>query len=133
MTFRLPTEAEWEYACRAGDDSAYSFGNDARQLGEHAWFGGNSGGKTHPVGRKTPNAWGLFDMHGSVWEWCSDWYGNYPRRSMVDPAGPDGGRGRVLRGGSWNDQAGRCRAAYRLSVDPSIKNPSLGFRVARSL
>jgi formylglycine-generating enzyme required for sulfatase activity len=109
--YRLPTEAEWEYAGRAGRKTAYSFGESSKSLSNYAWFVGNSNGQTHPVGEKQPNAWGLFDMHGNIWEWCSDWYGEYPKGAVTDPAGPREGSGRVHRGGSWSFGAAICRSA----------------------
>ncbi len=127
--FDLPTEAQWEYACRAGSKAAYCFGDDPQQLNEYAWFSENSGRGTHPVGTRKPNAWGLHDMHGNVWEWCSDWYGEYPDGPSVDPKGPDKGSGRVVRGGSWYEHADLCRAAFRLDFVPSDRFDSLGFRL----
>ena len=106
--YRLPTEAEWEYAARAGT-SGDRYGN----LGAIAWYEDNSGDRTHPVGRKAPNAWGLYDMLGNVWEWVEDWYGDYPGGAVTDPAGPVSGSKRVSRGGSWYDSARYCRASYR--------------------
>ena len=126
-TFRLPTETEWEYACRAGTSGDYNV-ND-RSLDDLGWYGGNSGGKIRPVGKKTPNAWGLRDMHGNVWEWCSDWLDNYPAGAVSDPAGPDSGRFRVLRGGSWFNSAGRCRSAARYRDDPECRYSYYGFRL----
>ncbi|GHU47810.1 hypothetical protein AGMMS50289_23540 [Betaproteobacteria bacterium] len=133
--YRLPTEAEWEYAARAGTKSTYSFGDDAGQLGAYAWYDGNSGDQTHPVGQKKPNPWGLYDMHGNVYEWVNDWYNEsyYSRSASTDPAGPSSGQYRVLRGGCRDDSAGFLRSAYRLTNSPDYRNDSVGFRLARSL
>ena len=123
----MPTEAQWEYACRAGTTSRYSFGDDENLLGEYAWFKGNSGGKNHPVGQKKPNQWGLLDSHGSVWEWCADWYGS-TLPGGTDPTGPSGGSSRVYRGGSgWFDPA-NCRSAYRSGFVLAWSFFFLGFR-----
>ena len=131
--YRLPTEAEWEYACRAGTTTAYSFGNDASGLGEHAWHRGNSGQTTHPVGEKLPNAWGLYDMHGNVWEWCQDWYGDYGKEKVVtDPTGAASGVNRVLRGGAFFNRPEFVRAADRTSSQPDNRNRNFGFRLART-
>ncbi len=111
--YRLSTEAEWEYACRAGSQAAYSFGDDPEELEWFAWYEKNSGGKTHPVGEKRPNAWGLYDMLGNVWEWCQDWYGDYASGSVSDPTGPSSGPARVQCGGSWYNDSGVVRCAYR--------------------
>ena len=131
--YRLATEAEWEYACRAGTTTAYSFGDDEKQLGNFGWFAGNTAGEqyAHAVGMKKPNPWGLHDMHGNVWEWCSDWYGS-GLSGGTDPAGPGGGSDRVVRGGSWWNAPDDCRSAIRNGRVPSDRNFSLGFRVARS-
>jgi formylglycine-generating enzyme required for sulfatase activity len=101
--YRLPTEAEWEYVCRAGSITRYYFGNDARRLGEYARYEANAGGKTHPVGQKRPNAWDLYDMHGNVWEWVQDWYDihYYKHSPSRNPRGPTAGAKRVVRGGCW--------------------------------
>jgi formylglycine-generating enzyme required for sulfatase activity len=130
--YRLPTEAEWEYACRAGTTTEYSFGDDASLLGDFAWFDDNSGLQTHPFGQKRPNGWGLYDMHGNVWEWCSDWDGDYAAGAVRDPKGPASGSARVLRGGSWLSTAGNCRSADRRRVNPSYRRSSYGFRLALS-
>jgi len=123
LGYRLPTEAEWEYACRAGSEGAYCFGDDEKQLKQYAWFYENSGGTTHRVGEKQPNDWGLYDMHGNVWEWCWDWY--------FEGGGSDGSF-RVLRGGSWWSLAWPCRSAVRGWYDPEYRGSDLGFRLARS-
>lgn len=131
--YRLPTEAEWEYAARAGTESAFSFGDDFRLLGEHGWHQSNSGYKTPQVGQKKPNPWGLYDMHGSMWEWVQDWYGRYPSTPVTDPQGPSAGSYRVARGGSWCDSAMDSRSAYRTASAPRYRSFSLGFRLALSL
>ncbi len=155
-TYRLPTEAEWEYAARAGSDTAIytgsmtSLGYNAPELDSIAWYGGNScvdysGGRdcsgwdekqyscsscgTHPVARKVPNAWGLYDISGNVREWCQDWYGSYPADSVADPTGPSSGEERVARGGSWNDVARGCRSADRYGFLSADRRFSLGFRL----
>ena len=124
--YRLPSEAQWEYACRAGNLGRYSFSlgkaipkeYDEKALADYGWFRNNSGGRSHAVGEKRPNVWGLYDMHGNLWEWCQDWYGkNYYANSPTDdPAGPSGGSGRVECGGVWIDPAGLCWSAYRDGV-----------------
>ena len=132
---RLPTEAEWEKACRAGSTGKWCFGDDESQLGEYAWYSVNSGGTTHPVGGKKANAYGLYDMHGNVWEWCADWYGGayYASSPYQNPQGPVSGEYRVLRGGSWYGSAVGCRSAYRSRADPaSWIDDVLGFRCAVS-
>jgi formylglycine-generating enzyme required for sulfatase activity/predicted Ser/Thr protein kinase len=131
-SYRLPTESEWEYGCRAGSRTAYCFGDGEARLGEYAWYDSNSGNKTHAVGQKKPNAWGLYDMHGNVWEWCSDWYGEYPSGAVTDPTGASTGSSRVLRGGGWYYAAAGCRSAYRRGSGPSDRDNDLGFRLALS-
>jgi len=135
--YRLPTEAEWEYAARAGTTTAYSFGDDPRQLGEYAWFGENSGTTTHPVGQKKPNPWGLYDMHGNVLEWVQDWYSKNAYKSFmstaVDPKGPSAGSRRVLRGGSWAYVAGISRLAFRRHDTPGYRYDGLGLRLLREV
>ena len=121
----LPTEAQWEYACRAGETGPYSGGT----LDQVAWHDGNSGSKTHDVGTKKPNAWGLHDMHGNVWEWCADWHDD-SLRGATDPSGPSSGVFRVSRGGSWIYFAARCRAALRDGFYPFSRDSDLGFRPA---
>jgi len=130
-SYRLPTEAEWEYAARAGSTTAYSFGNSASDLGRYAWYGDNAGGKTHPVGQLQPNAWGLYDMHGNVWEWVQDWFGTYPSGTVADPAGPTSGSGRVYRGGGWRYGVRLCRSAHRGDVAPGNRYDDLGVRLLR--
>ena len=132
--YRLPTEAEWEYACRAGTTTRYSCGDELDP--QYAWFGGAGGNgdeKTHPVGQKRPNGWGLYDMHGNVWEWCQDWWdaGYYANLPSDDPAGPPRGSFRVLRGGGWVGLPGYCRSASRGRSAPGNRYDFLGFRVAQ--
>jgi formylglycine-generating enzyme required for sulfatase activity/predicted Ser/Thr protein kinase len=132
LTVRLPTEAEWEYACRAGSAAAYSFGDSEAQLGEYAWFDENSGGKTQPVGTRQANAWGLHDMHGNVWEWCADaWHDSYQSAPADGSAWTAGGSSpdRVLRGGSWNSDGRSLRSAVRDGASPSTRWFNGGFRV----
>ena len=128
-TFRLPTEAEWEYACRAGTKSRFCSGDADGALADYAWYGANSGG-THPVGTRKPNAWGLFDCHGNVWEWCADWYGYdcYTRWPKDDPTGPATGSDRVLRGGPWDFNPGFCRSSGRDRSILAGRIGNLGFR-----
>jgi formylglycine-generating enzyme required for sulfatase activity len=126
---RLPTEAEWEYACRAGTTSAFSFGDNDRALGDYAWYYGNSGGKAHPVGQKKPNAWGLYDMHGNVDEWCADLLWPYAAGTVTDPTGPDCGACRVLRGGDRNNNPSILRSACRAGSMSSSRIKGTGFRV----
>jgi formylglycine-generating enzyme required for sulfatase activity len=130
--YRLPTEAEWEYACRAGSKTVFSFDDEEGLLPEYGWFDRNSSNRTHTVGLLEPNAWGLYDMHGNVWEWCSDWYGEYPKGAVADPTGPKMDSVRVIRGGSWNFAAAECRSASRDWSGPSDHGDDLGFRVALS-
>ena len=133
-SYRLPSEAEWEYACRAGTTSVFSHGDEESRLSEYAWHLGNSGGKTHDVGTMKPNPWGLYDMHGNVWEWCHDWHGKYPSGGMLDPRGPSSGSFRVNRGGGWHVPAMDCGSAYRRTDDPALRisRDFIGFRVAVS-
>ena len=144
VEYRLPTEAEWEYACRAGTTTTYSFGDDRSRLGEYAWYNGNrtnpnvllSNDTAHPVGKLKPNAWGLFDMHGNVKEWCQDRYGNYEGLGVVsrDPTGPaSGDDGRLLRGGSFGSPPKVVRAADRYSIQPDSRYHLIGFRLARTI
>ena len=129
--YRLPTEAEWEYACRAGTTTAYSFGDDESKLGAYAWYDKNSKWNLHEVATKKPNPWGLFDMHGNVYEWCEDWY----EKSLSggdNPKGPSAGSLRVIRGGDWYNCASNCRSADRRGF-PADRNDSLGFRIVRVL
>ena len=128
-TFRLPTEAEWEYACRAGSTTEYCYGDAESQLEDYAWFIGNSDNQTHPVGLKKPNAWGLFDMHSNVWEWCQDWFGPYNSDDATDPVGPASGTGRIWRGGSWDGTASDCRSARRRNYDPNFWYMRCGVRM----
>jgi formylglycine-generating enzyme required for sulfatase activity len=130
--YRLPTEAEWEYACRAGSTTAYSFGDDPSQLDAYGWYWDNSDRMTHPVGQRTPNAWGLYDMHGNVNEWVQDRDGDYSPKPVTDPQGPASGSNRVIRGGGLADGAWSCRSAFRNLFTPNYSGGSLGFRLLRA-
>jgi formylglycine-generating enzyme required for sulfatase activity len=136
--YRLPTEAEWEYACRAGSETAYSFGRDSAKLSQYAWFHDNAAQTTHPVGQKKPNRWGLYDMHGNVAEWCNDIYdpAYYTHSPAANPQGPAEGSQNVLRGGSWKSTAEALRSSYRLGETPGFSDACLardaiGFRCVR--
>jgi len=140
--FRLPTEAEWEYANRAGSDPGWNwhFGSDASELENYAWFGGNAGGMTREVGQRQPNAWGLYDTHGNVWEWVWDWAdwggevqwpGTFPSASATNPRGPYAGSSRVLRGGDFVIPADHTHSAIRDGSTPGIRSVSIGFRLVR--
>jgi formylglycine-generating enzyme required for sulfatase activity len=137
--YRLPTEAEWEYACRAGGATRYGFGDSDKELSKHGWFKTNSLGQSKPVGQKSPNRWGLHDMHGNVWQWCNDWYGEtyYKDSPKEDPRGPASGAKRVMRGGAWDCTADKCRASYRhkdnqANADACFGSDPYGFRRVRS-
>jgi formylglycine-generating enzyme required for sulfatase activity len=131
---RLPTEAEWEYACRAGTKTEYCNGNGVEALKQVGWCSydgkwGSAGG-TRTVGGFQPNAWGLYDMHGNAWQWCQDWYGDYKAEAAIDPQGPSKGDNHVLRGGSWSSNPARCRSADRIRFYPGFRNSyCCGFRV----
>ena len=127
--YRLPTEAEWEYACRAGTKAAYNTG--AAFNDNTGWYDGNSVGTTHVIAQKQRNAWGLYDMHGNVCEWCWDYYGSYSTAAQTNPKGPDSGSARVFRGGSWFTSEQYLRSAYRESRSPGSWSSDLGFRVVR--
>jgi formylglycine-generating enzyme required for sulfatase activity len=127
--YRLSTEAEWEYAARAGTTTKYYCGDDESCLGSIAWYDSNAGGMTHPAGEKTPNSFGLYDMTGNVVEWVNDWYGNYSSGSFIDPQGPPTGAHRVLRGGAWGSAGIYCRSSSRGYHAPSASNNHLGFRL----
>jgi formylglycine-generating enzyme required for sulfatase activity len=132
-SYRMPTEAEWEYACRAKSTRKWGFIDNEAKLEEHAWYIKNSGDKTQPVGKKKPNAWGLYDMHGNVCEWCQDWHGDYPPGPVTDPKGPPSGEYRAFRGGSWGGIAGFTRSANRNRRNSYSRHSGIGFRVARAL
>ena len=129
LDFDLPTEAQWEYACRAGTTTTYSYGDSAS--GIYMWYCDNSSDQTHEVGTKSPNPWGLYDMHGNVWEWCLDWYGTLSYGT--DPQGSSSGSNRVLRGGSWNNIASNCTSSNRFNYYPSYELDYYGFRLVRAL
>jgi formylglycine-generating enzyme required for sulfatase activity len=130
-TYRLPTEAEWEYACRAGSRAAFNFGDDDSQLGEFAWYDASAGNKTHTVGSRKPNPWGLHDLHGNVWEWCADWYqqDHYATGLADNSKDPATGEFRVLRGGCWYNRPVMCRSARRDFNRPDYRDDGVGFRV----
>ncbi|MEI6971585.1 MAG: formylglycine-generating enzyme family protein [bacterium] len=127
--FRLPTEAEWEYACRAGTTTKYWSGDEEGDLARAGWYLANSDSKTHPVGQKAANAWGLYDVHGNVWEWCQDWYGAYSDETVTDPTGPGTGEYRVVRGGGWSLQSAYSRCAFRYGTHPALRYYGRGVRV----
>ena len=128
-TFRLPTEAEWEYAARGGNKSRHYKYSGSNNIFDVAWHGDNSGDKTHAVGTKTANELGIYDMSGNVYEWCSDWYGSYSAGAQTNPQGPSSGTYRVLRGGSWNYNASYCRVSNRNYNDPDFSFNGLGLRL----
>ncbi|MBC8469188.1 MAG: formylglycine-generating enzyme family protein [Planctomycetes bacterium] len=129
--YRLPTEAEWEYACRAGSKTMYFFGNDSSKLADYAWLDSNSGGKPRQVGQKKPNPWGLYDMCGNVWEWCNDFYqvDYYQQSPEEDPRGPKTGETKVVRGGAWKFSADSCRSGYRYNEDPGYSDVCFGYDI----
>ena len=134
--YRCPTEAEWEYACRAGTTTRWSFGDDQGQLGEHAWYDENAWAvgddHAHAVGTKLPNPWGLYDMHGNVGEWCQDWYGTYASGEQSDPSGPANGSERIFRGGHFSYYAQNTRSAFRNSISPGDRVYFIGARLLRT-
>ena len=129
--YRLPTEAEWEYAARGGNRPHGCRYAGSNNLADVAWYIDNSGSTTHPVGQKSPNSLGLYDMSGNVWEWCQDWFGSYSSGSQTNPTGPSSGSSRVFRGGCWNGNARLCRVSYRHCITPSYRHYNLGLRLAR--
>jgi formylglycine-generating enzyme required for sulfatase activity len=137
-SYTFPTEAQWEYAARAGSNKAFANGDISNtttdsNLDVMGWYSSNSGSTPHAVAQKQPNAWGLYDMHGNVWEWCHDWYGSYPDISVTDPGGPSSGSFRVLRGGSWYSDAQSCRSAGRYIFSPGNRDYYIGLRLSRTL
>ena len=129
--YRLPTEAEWEYGCRAGTVTEFSFGDDPAELSDYAWYEKNSGIKTHPVGEKRPNPAGLYDLHGNVYEWCHDWRGDYSDRAVTNPTGPVSGEYRVIRGGTFSHPAGFHGSSFRVADSPTPRSEMIGFPVIR--
>ncbi|WP_197734442.1 formylglycine-generating enzyme family protein [Sphingobacterium thalpophilum] len=134
--YRLPTEAEWEYAAKAGTTTAYSFGDNKKDLDKYAWYGGDfSTGGTHPVGKKLPNPWGLYDVHGNVWEWVQDWYSDdyFEQSPQTDPKGPDAGSNKVVKGGSWHATSDSWRSSFRKPYKPDYRGISIGFRIIKEV
>jgi formylglycine-generating enzyme required for sulfatase activity len=127
--YRLPTEAEWEYACRAGTQTPFYNGTSVDEAG---WHSGNSEGRTHPVGKKQPNLWGLYDMHGNVLEWCWDWLEDYPYKTQTNPQGVSSRASRAYRGGCWYFSANQLRSAFRFGNRPALRSLIVGFRLVRS-
>ena len=129
--YRLATEAEWEYACRAGTKTAYHFGDSPSRMSDHAWFEDNSSGKPQPVGGKLPNPWGLHDMHGNLWQWCNDFYqvDYYQQSPEKDPRGPKSGETKVVRGGAWKFSADSCRSGYRYNENPGYADVCFGYDI----
>jgi len=129
--YRLPTEAEWEYACRAGSTTPYFFGDSPARLGDYAWFAKNAGGHPRPVGQKQPNPWGLYDICGNVWEWCNDFYkvDYYQQAARENPRGPTAGENKVLRGGAWRFNAESCRSGYRYNENPGYADVCFGYDI----
>jgi len=129
--YRLPTEAEWEYACRAGTATAYFFADNPAKLGDYAWFEKNSGGHPRPVGQKQPNPWGLYDMVGNVWQWCNDFYqvDYYQSSPRENPRGPEKAENKVLRGGAWRFSAENCRSGYRYNESPGYADVCFGYDI----
>jgi formylglycine-generating enzyme required for sulfatase activity len=129
--YRLPTEAEWEYACRGGTTTAFFFGDSPARLGDYAWFDRNAGGHPHPAGLKQPNAWGLYDMCGNVWQWCNDFYqvDYYQESPKQDPPGPGAGKTKVVRGGAWRVSAENCRSGYRYNENPGYADVCFGYDI----
>jgi formylglycine-generating enzyme required for sulfatase activity len=130
MQYRLPTEAEWEYAARGGNQSNGFEYAGSNNVDEVAWHRGNCNDTLFPIGQKKPNELGLYDMSGNVFEWCEDWYGDYPSTPQMNPKGPDTGKWRILRGGSWDDHSQYCRINYRSNLDPNARYNFIGFRLA---
>lgn len=130
QNFRLPTEAEWEFACRGGNNSRGYKYSGSNYIDNVAWYDGNSGDKTHPVATKSPNELGIYDMSGNVWEWCADWYGDYSSGRQTNPKGPYGGSSRVDRGGCWYNFARYCRSSFRYDDGPTFRYDYLGLRLA---